>query len=81
MPTESGYSSAVTLAAGDPVCSRARLRAAMLLEHGRHGPDAPRLADVGVLGQAILGADDVGAEPQSAPAGLPSGRGASVCSQ
>ena len=50
--------------------SCSRLRAAMLLEHGRHGPDAPRLAHIGVLGDAIFGADDVAAEPEFAPAGL-----------
>ncbi len=46
------------------------IRADMLLEHGELGLDPPRLADVGGLGQPVLGADEVGPKPQSLPAGL-----------
>src|SRR6476661_431358 len=36
----------------------------VLLEDGQLGPDPSRLANIDVLGQAILGADDVRSQPQ-----------------
>ena len=54
----------------------AGLGADVLLEHGELGLDPPRFADVGGLGQAVLGADQVGPEPQALPAGLAVGSGA-----
>ena len=47
----------------------------VLLEDGELGLDAPRLADVRVLGQAVGRADEVGPEPQALPAGAAVGPG------
>ena len=52
------------------------LGADVLLEHGELGLDPPRLADVRGLGQPVLGADQVGPQPQALPAGLAVGAGA-----
>ncbi len=43
---------------------------------GELGLDPPRFADVRGLGQAVVGSDQVGPEPQSLPAGLAVGPGA-----
>ena len=54
----------------------AGLGADVLLEHGELGLDPPRFADIGGLGQAVLGSDQVGPQPQALPAGLAVGPGA-----
>ncbi len=48
----------------------------MLLEDGELGLDPSRFANVGGLRQPILGADQVGPEPQAFPAGLAVSAGA-----
>ena len=48
----------------------AGLGADVLLEHGELGLDAPGFANIGGLGQAVVGSDQVGPEPESLPAGL-----------
>src|SRR5207237_9794951 len=45
----------------------ARLSADVLLEDGELGLDAPRFANIGILGQAVFRADDVVAQAQASP--------------
>ncbi len=51
-------------------CLHACFGAHVLFEDGELGTNASRFPDVGILGQTVLGADDVIAEPQAAPARL-----------
>jgi hypothetical protein len=44
------------------------VRANVLLQHSELRLDAPTLADVGIFRQSILGADNVGSQPQTLPA-------------
>ena len=53
----------------------------VLLDHGPEGVDAPRLADVGVLREAVGRAHDVGPQPQLRGAEPVAVVGAAVCSQ
>src|SRR5690606_29372998 len=47
----------------------ARIGANVLFENCELGKDAPRLADVRILGESIVGAGKIAAKPESFPAG------------
>jgi len=47
----------------------------MLLANRKFGPDPPRFPDIRVLGQPVVGADNIRSQPQAGPSGLAVGPG------